>query len=809
MKQFYFTLLFLSLNLFVSAQENEGKPAKDVTIIKSVNDIIQTKSINSTAKASFTAKNLTTATITAPTGSSSEIGITEGQLTVSLNGAANYSIPISVPPGINGVEPTISIDYNSQRGLKGTAANGWDIGGISTITKIPSTKFHDGVIDPVNNDSSDRFALDGQRLIIKSHNALVKVYETEYFSNLKITSYTMTSSGPEYFTVEYPDGSKAFYGISEQSRTPTDWSISFWQNPQGARISYTYTKANNSSYIASIKYGSLTDSTPINEVQFFYGPMSRIESGYFAGTELKIRDKILTEIKVIGSGLGFRNYVIGSTDNKIKSITEKSGDNTKSYNPTLFDYAKNNSTINYLSVPKTLDVGNIDSRNAATVTGDFDDDGKMDFLLYPTSGPDAKKKYWLYTDIASGMNLSTAHNVGAFEDVFSTKWLSWNNKVMPQGWTVVTKSMANATSPTDYKFTVYSTGITYPIYEQYSKVVQFPHDMINSTCWFEGSCAKTTTYKVFDKKIISGDFNGDGLTDVIAINKNTIKETCKTVSALRGTCEQITETVTSKKVYFIDLKRDLTTNYFFEAGELVTNLTDYSKVEVADFNGDGKSDLFVFDNKSVRIYTLSPTNTLVLLHEIKGDTSLSMTMPVYMGDYNGDNKSDFVIPSAYNNSLWYKYTSTGNVLVKEGRIFKPTLNTNTPYNTYDFVASDYNNDGLTDLIYIQSSRNTQNTLGFVNVGCYANVNGDITATAAWANSGEVSDINIYALPIYLPQSTKNIYNAVNQVSSTLEVAFVNKNKLHFFLQGMILEKAIFSLKLQMGTVFRRLSIMYP
>ncbi|MDR7210609.1 FG-GAP-like repeat-containing protein [Flavobacterium piscis] len=752
MKQFYFTLFFLSLCLLVSAQENEGIPAKDVTIIKGVDDGLAGKTV-STSKSASTAKSLTTAT--APTGSSAEVGITEGQLTVSLNGAANYSVPILVPAGINGVQPQISLDYNSQRGLKGTAALGWDIGGISTITKIPATKFHDGVIDPVDNDNLDRFALDGQRLIVKNGNTVTygghgAVYETEYFSNLKITSYTMTPTGPEYFIVEYPDGSKGYYGISEQSRTSTDWSISVWESPQGARISYTYTKINNSLYIANIKYGALKDETPINEVQFLYGPRSSIESGYFAGPTAIIRDKILTEIKVTGNGLGFRNYVIGSPNkNQIKSITEKSGDNTKSYNPTIFDYgiANNNTDISYLSVPTTLDVGNIDSRNAATVTGDFDDDGKMDFLLYPTFGPDAKKKYWLYTNIASGMNLSTTHNVGAFENIFSTKWLSWNNKVMPQGWTVVKRTSTN------YTFTVYSAGISNPIYEQYSKVVQFPHD----------------------NKIISGDFNGDGLTDVIAI-----------------------ETLLFKKVYFIDLKRDVTANYLFDTGELSVALNNNSKVEVADFNGDGKSDFFIFDNGSVRIYTLSATNTLILLHQITGDAAISLTKPILIGDYNGDGKSDFLIPSNYDNSLWYKYTSTGSVLIKEGKTFQPKLKSNTSKSTYDFIASDYNNDGRTDLINIESGRTVQGEdFGKINVGCYENINGDFPNHATRTTAFDYQ-INIYALPIYLPQSNKNLYNSVNQVYSTLEVAFVNKNKLHFFSSGYDVTKGNLLTKITTG-----------
>lgn len=94
MKQFYFTLLFLSLSLLVSAQETKGIPVKNITIIKRTTDAAATAKTSSTAKTASTARSLTTAT--ALTGTSTEVGITSGELTVSLNGTANYSIPISV-----------------------------------------------------------------------------------------------------------------------------------------------------------------------------------------------------------------------------------------------------------------------------------------------------------------------------------------------------------------------------------------------------------------------------------------------------------------------------------------------------------------------------------------------------------------------------------------------------------------------------------------------------------------------------------------------------------------------------------------
>jgi hypothetical protein len=92
-------------------------------------------------------------------------------LGVSLTGSATYNIPFAVPPGINGVVPQIGLAYNSQNG-NGLAGYGWNITGLSAITLIPSTQFHDGTADPVDFDKLDRFALDGQHLAIMGYQVL-------------------------------------------------------------------------------------------------------------------------------------------------------------------------------------------------------------------------------------------------------------------------------------------------------------------------------------------------------------------------------------------------------------------------------------------------------------------------------------------------------------------------------------------------------------------------------------------------------------------------------------------------------------
>ena len=102
-----------------------------------------------------------------PSLAATAVGATPGMFKVSENGAANYTIPITVPPGTSGLAPQLSLNYSSQSG-NGPLGVGWSLGGLSTVNRCPATLAQDGFKGGINYDANDLFCLDGQRLIVVS-----------------------------------------------------------------------------------------------------------------------------------------------------------------------------------------------------------------------------------------------------------------------------------------------------------------------------------------------------------------------------------------------------------------------------------------------------------------------------------------------------------------------------------------------------------------------------------------------------------------------------------------------------------------
>lgn len=146
-------------------------------------------------------------------------GYTPVSASVGENGAANISIPITVPPGTAGMEPKLAITYSSQAG-DGPLGLGWALNGISAISRTGATYVQDGFKSGINFDTSDRFAYEGQRLILVtgSHGADGAEYRPEFDPSTRVKSFGASGSGPQRWTVETKSGLTLEFGATANSR---------------------------------------------------------------------------------------------------------------------------------------------------------------------------------------------------------------------------------------------------------------------------------------------------------------------------------------------------------------------------------------------------------------------------------------------------------------------------------------------------------------------------------------------------------------------------------------------------------------
>jgi hypothetical protein len=122
------------------------------------------------------------AVLQAQNTSNPNVGAIPGIIDVSPMDAATYTIPIEVVPGTQGMQPNLSIVYNSFSGM-GLLGMKWNLTGLSAITRCGQTPYYDNNITGISFGAQSRFELDGERLI--NINGNYGVDGTEYGTELE------------------------------------------------------------------------------------------------------------------------------------------------------------------------------------------------------------------------------------------------------------------------------------------------------------------------------------------------------------------------------------------------------------------------------------------------------------------------------------------------------------------------------------------------------------------------------------------------------------------------------------------------
>lgn len=214
-----------------------------------------------------------------------DVGNPAGELTVNGTGAAQYQLAIDCPNG-GGLNPQISLVYNSQSTGYGLAGYGFTVSGVSSITRGGKSLFHDNSISGVTYTANDNLFLDGKRLILQSGSSCQEgaeyCLEGDPYTKVVAHGVYNDNTANTWFEVKTADGKTYQYGNSQTSAINyvnksgkpriASWYINRVEDVYGNYMTYDYLVSELYAYLHSITYGLNSQKSRgiTNKVLFSY-----------------------------------------------------------------------------------------------------------------------------------------------------------------------------------------------------------------------------------------------------------------------------------------------------------------------------------------------------------------------------------------------------------------------------------------------------------------------------------------------------------------------------------------------------------
>ena len=636
-----------------------------------------------------------------------EVGDIAYTSSVLPNGALTYNVPIDIYPGINGFQPQVSLSYNSMGGSS-VVGTGWNIGGLSSITRTSKSLYYDNYAEGVKMQKDDPFVLDGMRLIKISEVSNKICYESER-GFIKVEAYT-SGNNILYFKVWYPNGNVGTYGYT------TNTSLSYLSYPLtqitdrfNNTISYIYDYYDNHYVIKEINYGNAS-------VVFSYNNFRPDPIISYLGGLNVTEGRILRHIEVRHNSCTLRTYTLQHQMNKnrmsLRHIELKIG-NSSYINPLTLYYGENgeyNYAYAYISTETELFLyyDFTTPTQFRTTRGKLNYETENDGIILVTDCPHyfneqrnstlflhSRNRYVNeYTGneqilFYSGLNNETANQLQCldtevgFIDIFCSNLDGTDEDEVIK----INNTVLNNTNEL-LTFKVYNENNTYGLVERYVRTFQLPTVVRDA----DGGSS------VHPKFYYSGDFDGDGKMEIFAISSN---EPCG-ISGITSKCYifDLESNVKRFDSYVFPFVVDFF-GTFQPDPNAAKNNTD--RLFIMDYDGDGKSDVCIINYYGMQVYTFDVNGSAYSMRKVADYYGINknglVNRELLLGDINGDGKLDMLVsPVRGQGNYWTIHYSRGN-----GQFETKSYNGPAYFTNSKFYTQDVNCDGLTDLLVFTES----------------------------------------------------------------------------------------------------------
>ena len=669
-------------------------------------------------------------------GDGNVVGSLGGVVNVGAMGGLRYTIPIELPQGIHGMQPNLAITYNSQAG-NGTMGWGWELEGLSCITRTGQTLYHDGNITTADLSWNDRFLLDGKRLITVADytdSIEFRLEQDEMSKIMAYVSYKHIGGLIGYGTVKVLDRFVVWKadGLIMEYRAANDYGINlptnsfhalYWQlhkisDRNGNAVLYHYYKdsPHNEFYIDTIEYTTnAIQGLPAQFViSFEYDGNRRDYEKYYIGGESIQMTHLLRKIKVSKktnhkplSEYEF-NYVYDN--NRLYNILDNV--NLKVFDDegaTTFVWGSN--TICQQLYYSTINTNIFDK---FPFTGDFNGDGYTDVAMVPY------KEDAVY-DTLSNLRVYLNDRNHGFDHMPSmdlpiiNEALDWIHvlDINGDGLDDLVPCYYDTIIPSGQELTIISVYLNNPNTHSFDLgwIGVFPNH----------------------GDIIVGDFDGNGDSDILVLEKKT-----KTIT-IDPDLHWDEDVPFIQNAYYLGYSNSQIQSSKINTTSL-ESMGPVFNMATGDFTGDGTSEVLLVGlnhdgtpyhgSKICRCNINGSNNGFYIVqdfseihpndsypyHYIGGEDPWCH---VFTGDFNGDGKTDLLY---YLLCYWYVCFSDGNAIGQPIQMTNnghalPSLNchVNLFYpslrlvknisNSYmaTCIVNDFDGDGISDLCFMRES----------------------------------------------------------------------------------------------------------